>query len=212
MSTATKWLGPVSGLAAMAAVIVGQGISGNIDSEPSDSSSAILAELRAEADDMRLGVIFGVLAIGLLLIYIGHLRTTFHEKDAAWAGNVFAAGGVALVSALLIFVAAEVTGAEAGRQGHAEVAQGVIDFNWNGAWLFSPGLLAAGVGVAVASFSSQVLPRWLGGFGVLVAVSAIAPWVGVPIFALWVIAASIHELVSLVQDRHGTEETAPGAA
>ncbi len=206
MSSTTRWLGPISGLAAVALAILGEGMS-STGLEPSDSSRTILAELHEKSDDMQTGVIFGVFAIGLLLVYIGHLRTRFYENGAGWAGNVFAAGGVAVVGGLLIFIAADLTGAEAGQQGHAEVAQGFVDFNWNGVWLFSPGLLAVGIAVAVASFSDHVLPAWLGALGVLLAVSAIAPWIGLPIFMLWVVAASVHELVSVIRDRGATQSS-----
>jgi hypothetical protein len=196
MNAKTQWFGPISGVLAVVLVIVSQGISGNIDAEPSDSVGTVMAELSDSAD----GTIFAMLGAGLLLVYIGHLRARFHEQGAGWAGSVLSAGGVVLVGAALIVVGAQLTGAEAADQGHVEVAQGVIDFTWNAAWLFSPGLLALGVGIATASFSQRVLPVWLGVFGVLVALSAIAPWIGLPLFGLWVLAASIDELIRVTRE------------
>jgi len=195
MNERTHWLGPISGVLAVALVIVSQN-SGSIDAEPSDSVATIMAELSGSAD----GTIFAMLGAGLLLVYIGHLRARFHEQGAGWAGSVLSAGGVVLVGAGLIAVSAVLIGAEAADQGHVEVAQGVIDFIWNAAWLFTPGLLAFGVGAAAASFSQRVLPVWLGVFAVLVALSAIAPWIGLPLFGLWVLAASIDELIRLIRE------------
>ena len=205
MNATTRWVGPISGLVAVILVVLGEGISGTIDSEPSDTPTAVLAEFRDSADDVRLGAIFGVIAAGLLLVYIGHLRTRLRDLDARWAGNVFAAGGVALVAAVLVFVGAELTGAEAGEQGHAEVAQAVVDFNWNGVWIFSPGLLAVGIAVSLASLSYRVLPGWLGVLGVLVALSAIVPWIGVPIFGIWVLAATIEEIIAISRGRSNAD-------
>lgn len=205
MNTRTQWFGPISGVLAVVLVIISQGISGNVDAEPSDSVATVMAELSGSAD----GTIFAMLGAGLLLVYIGHLRSRFHEQDAGWAGSVLSAGGAVLVAAVLIVVGAQLTGAEAADQGHVDVAQGVVDFTWNAAWLFSPGLLALGVGIAAASFSQRVLPVWLGVFGVLVALSAIAPWIGVPLFALWILAASIDELIRVIREPStpGTTET-----
>ena len=205
MSSATRWLGPGSGVLALIAVVISEGISGSIDSEPTDSSSTMLAEFSNSADDIRTGAILGVLGAGFLLVFIGDLRARLRDRGADWAGSVFAAGGVALIAAVLVFVAAELTGAEAGDQGQGDVAQAVVYFNWNGVWLFSPGLLAIGVGVAVASFSFRALPIWLGVFGVLVGVSALAPWVGVPLFGIWVLAASISEIVSMARTQPSTD-------
>lgn len=201
MKQITRWLGPLSGVAGVAVVFVSQGISGGTDSEPSDSPTAILAEFRHSGDDIELGSFVAVLGLGLLLIYFGHMRTRLEAHGASWAANVFSIGGVALVGALLVFVGANLTGAEAGDQGHTEVALGVIDFTWNGVWLFTPGLLALGAAVALAAFADRALPLWLGAFGVLVALSALAPWIGAPIFAIWVLAASIEELVALGRGR-----------
>lgn len=205
MNAKTQWFGPMSGVLAVVLVIVSQGISGNIDAEPSDSVVTVMAELSGSAD----GTIFAMLGAGLLLVYIGHLRARFHEQGAGWAGSVLSSGGVVLVGAVLIVVGAQLTGAEAADQGHVEVAQGVVDFTWNAAWLFSPGLLALGVGAATASFSQRVLPVWLGVFGVLVALSAIAPWIGLPLFVLWVLAASIDELIRVIREpsTQGTLDT-----
>jgi hypothetical protein len=196
MNAKTRWFGPISGVLAVVLVIVSLNSFGNFDAEPWDSVATIMAELKDSAD----GAIFVMLGAGLFLVYIGHLRARFHEQGAGWAGSVMSAGGVVLVGAALIAVGAQLTGAEAADQGHVEVAQGVVDFTWNAAWLFTPGLLALGIGAATASFSQRVLPVWLGVFGVLIALSAIAPWIGLPLFGLWVLAASIDELIRVIRE------------
>ena len=55
----------------------------------------------------------------------------------------------------MILTGAQLAGGVAGESGHAEVAQGAIDFLWNGTYLFSPGLLAAGIAAAAASLISR---------------------------------------------------------
>ena len=53
-----------------------------------------------------------------------------------------------------------------------------------------------GITAAVASFTYRILPVWLGVLAVLVALGALAPWIGIAIFGVWVLAASIVELIS----------------
>ena len=66
---------------------------------------------------------------------------------------------------------------------------------WEGTFLFSPGLLAVGIAAAAASFAYRTLPIWLGVFAVVVALGALAPWIGIVIFVLWVLATSIVEII-----------------
>ncbi len=196
MGKASKWFGPLSGVLFVVAVVVGGVISGGVDSDPSDSASSVLAELRESADDIRAGAFLTMLGIGFLLIFLGHLRTKFRDGGAGWAADGFLAGGVVLAAAMIVFVGVELAGAVAGDHGHAEVAQGAVDFLWNGTVMFSPGLLAVGITAAVASFTYRILPVWLGVLAVLVALGALAPWIGIVIFGVWVLAASIVELIS----------------
>jgi hypothetical protein len=108
----------------------------------------------------------------------------------------FLAGGVVLAGAMIVFIGVQVAGATAGDHGHTEVAQGALDFIWDGILIFSPGLLAVGIAAAVASFTYRILPIWLGVFAVLVALGALVPWLGIFVFVVWVLAASIVELIS----------------
>lgn len=208
MRKASQWFGPLSGILFIVATAVGVGISGEVDDiDPSDPASSVLAEFRENVDDIRLGALFSVLGIGFLLIFLGHLRTKLRDGGAGWAADSFLAGGVMLAGAMIVFVGVEIVGAEAGDYGHTEVAQGAADFLWSGSLIFSPGLLAVGIAAAVASFSYRILPIWLGGFAVLVALGALAPWMGILIFIVWILAASIVELIRMSQ----LETTADGS-
>lgn len=196
MGNATKWFGPLSGILAIVGVVVGGAISGGGDYDPADPASSLVADFRENADDIRLGSLFTVLGIGFLLVFLGHLRTRLRDGGAGWAADGFLAGGIMLAAAMIIFVAVELAGAEAGERGHTEVVQGAVDFMWNLSLIFSPGLLAVGIAAAVASFSNRILPVWLGALGVLVTLGALAPWLGVLVFGAWVLAAAIIEVVS----------------
>ena len=55
--------------------------------------------------------------------------------------------------------------------------------------------MAVGIAAAAASFINRTLPLWLGAFAVVVALGALAPWLGVFVFVAWVLATSVVELI-----------------
>jgi hypothetical protein len=195
MRTTGKWLGPLSGILFAGAVVVAGGIFGGTDREPSDSASAVLAEFREKADDIGISALVTMLGIGFLLIFVAHMRTKFRDAGAGSAADGFLAGGIALAGAFIAVTGVQLAGRVAGENGHAEVAQGANDFLWESVFLFTPGLLVLGITAAIVSFSSRVLPTWLGVFALLVAVGALAPWMGIFVLIAWVLAASIVELI-----------------
>ena len=195
MSNANKWFGPIGGILFVVAVIVAVGMFAGVDAEPSDSASTVLAQFRANSDNIQTAALLISLGLGFLLIFIGHLRARMRDGGAGWAADGFLAGGVAVVGGWVVLTGVQLAGGVAGDAGHAEVAQGAIDFLWNGTFLFSPGLLAVGIAAAAASFVSRAIPIWLGVFAVVVALGALAPWIGILVFVPWVLAASIVELV-----------------
>ena len=195
MDKTGKWFGPLSGILFVAAIVIGGGIFGGLDAEPSDPASQILAEFRESADDIGTATLLTMLGIGFLLIFLGHLRTRFRDGGSGWAADGFLAGGVALAGAWIVLLGVQLAGRVAGENGHAEVAQGAIDFMWEGVFMFTPGLLAVGIAAAAASFAHRTLPIWLGVFAVLVALGSIAPWMGIFVFLAWVLATSIVELI-----------------
>ncbi len=197
MDKPRNWFGPLSGILFVVAFVIRGAIVGELNIDPSDSASSVLAELRESTDDIRIGVWIALLGVGFLLIFLAYLRTKFRDGGAGWAADAFLAGGVVLAGALIVVGAVEQAGAEAGDNGHTEVAQAVVDFLWNSTLLFSPGLLAIGIGAAFASFTYRALPTWLGAFAVLVALGALAPWIGIFVFAMWVLAASIAEIIQV---------------
>ena len=206
MDIARRFFGPISGIVFATAIFGAEAVVGGFDTEPSDSASTVLAELREKSDEVQLAGFMTMLGAGLLLVFLGHLRTSFREGGAGWAADGFFAGGVAMVSAWIVLVGVQLAGGVAGESGHPEVAQGAIDFMWEGSLLYSPGLLAVGATAAVVSLVHRVLPVWLGVFAVVVALGALAPWVGVFVFVLWVLAASIVELGRAFADRRTTAD------
>ena len=205
MSKANRWFGPIGGILFVVAVVLAVGMFADVDAEPSDSASTVLGQFRANADNIYTAALVLVLGLGFLLIFVGHIRTRMRDSGAGWAADGFLGGGVAVVSGWVVLIGVQLAGAVAGESGHAEVAQGAIDFLWNATLLFSPGLLAAGIAAAAASFVSRALPIWLGVFALVVALGALAPWVGILVFVAWVLAASISELIAVFRPTMATD-------
>lgn len=205
MGKARTWIGPVSGVLSVVAFVVGGVIFAGVDAEPSDLASSVLAAYAENADNIFASAFLVMLSVGFLVVFLGHLRSQLRNDGAGWAADTLLAGGIVLAGALIVLSGVELAGAEAGNRGHTEVAQGAIDFVWNGALLFSPGLLAVGIATAVASFAYAKLPKWLGAFGVLVALGALAPWIGIFVFFAWVLAASIVELIRVSRPAAATD-------
>ncbi len=194
MDKLRNWVGSLSGLVSVATLLI-WGSTADMDAEPSDSASTVLAALRENADDTRRGVWIMLLGVGFLLFFLAYLRGELRDGGADWAADAFLAGGVILAGAFVVVAAFQQIGVEAGLYGHTEVAQGVVDFLWNSSLIFAPGLLAVGLAAAVASFGYGALPKWLGAFAALVALGALAPWIGILIFVAWVLAASISGII-----------------
>lgn len=189
------WVGPVSGILFVAAVITGGVTFMGIEAEPSDPASAVLAELGENSDRIGTAALVTALGIGFLLIFIADLSRRLSNGRSGWAANAFLGGGLALATGWTVILGVQSMGRVAGANGHPEVAQAAIDFLWEGSYMFIPGLLAAGIAAAVGSLAYRALPKWLGAFALLVALGALLPYLGVLVFVGWVLAASLSELV-----------------
>lgn len=197
MSKSGSRVGPIGGMLFVLSVIVSAIVYQGVDVEPSDSVSTVLAAYAENSASIQIAAAIGLLGLGFLLLFIGDMRTRMRDRGAGWASDAFLAGGLAMVGGWVVLAGVDLAGGVAGESGHAEVAQWAADFIWNGSFLFSPGLLAVGVATAVASFTSRTIPTWLGVFSVVVAVGAVFPWLGIFVFVLWVLAASIASMISV---------------
>lgn len=191
MSETHGWFGPVSGLLSATGVVAGMNIFGGIEADPSNSESTVLAQYAESADEVGTAGFIVMFGIGFLLIFLGDVRSRYRAAGASWPADVFLAGGVAFAGAMILGVGIDLAGGVAGENGHVEVAQMAVDFAWESAYLFTPGLLAMGVAAATAAFGHRAQPRWLGALAVLVALGALAPWIGVMVFIAWMVLASL---------------------
>ncbi len=195
MGKAHGWFGPLSGLLSVAGVVASISVLEGIEADPSSAASTVLAQYAESADAVGTAAMLSTIGIGFLLIFVAHVRSMFQAAGAGWAGDAFLAGGVALAGAMILMTGVELAGGVAGENGHLEVAQMAVDFSWNSSYLFTPGLLAMGISAAMASFAHRALPAWLGGVAGIVVLGALAPWIGILVFMVWVVLVSIVDLV-----------------
>lgn len=197
MHGAGKWVGPVSGMLFTASVVVRFAVSGIVEAEPTDSPDTILALFAEHSESIQVGAIIGMLGLGFLAIFAGHLRNRMSDDGAGWAADAFLAGVVVAVVGWMVVIGAQLTGAVAGDVAHADASLVVADFLWNGSYLATPGLLATGLAAAVAGLVTRAIPVWLAAFAIVVALGALAPWLGVFVFVAWILAASVAEMAHL---------------
>ena len=87
VNNANKWFGPIGGILFVVAVTFAVGMFAGVDAEPSDSASTVLAQFRANADNIQTGALLISLGLGFLLIFVGHLRSRMRDGGAGWAAG-----------------------------------------------------------------------------------------------------------------------------
>ena len=170
-------------------VSIGVGVmTPGFDVEPTTGSVGLVDDVIGNAEMRAAAVFVSMLAIPLLIVFAAEMR----GRLAGWTADAFMAGAV------LIGVAAVVTGGVAqmaasieGVPEEAVLARLIVVYDWNTATLFIPGILAMGASAAIGGAGDGGLPRWLVVGATIVAVSSLAPWIGVPILVMWVLAASV---------------------
>lgn len=186
--------GPIAGLAASACIFASFVLSGEVGSEPTDSSSAVVDAFLDPENDVESAAIVAMLGAGLLLVFGAHQRNRMRSRGATWTADALVLGLVAIASATMIDTGIDLMGRVGAEHGHQAVAVAANDFGWNITWLYTPGLLAIGLAGATAGLQGRGLPRWLGGTAVVVTLGAMMPWIGLAVLLLWLTALSIREL------------------
>lgn len=195
------WLGPISGLLFLAALLTSAAVFGGFDFfggvevEPSNAPSVLLSAMRAKDQAIYNSSLIMLLGIGFLGLFISDLRVRAEKAGLGLPRQGFTIGGLLIGAAWLIILGLQLAAHVVGDYRHAESVQVVIDLLWLSFWLFLPGLLVFGVPAAVAGLRSDFQPVWLGVIGVLTALTAFLPWDGLFVFVAWVSAASALQLV-----------------
>lgn len=187
-------LGPIAGLLFIASVVLSSILAGEIESEPGAPASEVVADYLDSEQDIGFAALVAMLGIGPLLVFLPIQRRRMRSRGATWEADSLVLGFAFLAIAAMVDTGVDLMGRVGAEHGHEVVAQAANDFAWNSVWLYTPGLLGVGLAATSAGLRGRGLPRWLGGFGVLVCIGALMPWIGLLVVLVWMLALAITEL------------------
>lgn len=188
-------LGPIAGIVVVASVLVASILAGEDGAEPTDTSREVVDAYLDPENDIGFAAIVAMLGLGVLFVFLPHQRDRLRSRGATWEAETFVLGFVAVAAATILDFGVDLMGLVGAENGHESVAVAANDFGWNVVWLYTPGILAVGLAAAAMGLRGRGLPRWLGIFGVVVAVGALMPWIGLFVLLLWLLVVSIVELI-----------------
>lgn len=186
-------VGALSGLIAIGLLGWSSALFSGSHSSPEDPDAAVIAELIESGSDAGLSTRIAMFAVPFLAAFGGFVADRFRRHGLpGWVGSTFLTGSILLgVSAMLIGGVGLMASMVGEIPGAAGVARLVVVFGWNSTLLFIPAILAMGTMAVIATIEASALPRVIGYSGVIVAVSALAPWVGVVVLAAWLAVTSL---------------------
>ena len=77
-------------------------------------------------------------------------------------------------------------------------------------WLFGPPVIAVAGAAAVLSIGLGALPKWVGWFALVVALTGLMPWIGFIALALWSAIVSVTLLVQQFTSPVAVDADPPG--
>ncbi|MBI2856639.1 MAG: hypothetical protein HYX93_07320 [Chloroflexi bacterium] len=187
-------MGALSGVATVAFFIAAFVLRGDDELEPGRSSAQISAELARVSDKIEVSAYLVLVAMLMFIWFLGYIRRYLlgAEGEGGWLTPVAYGGGLVSVGVLLGFLALDFgLTAISDYAADVQIAKTLIALQWNYVWLFAPPLIAFTVAASAVIIRFRALPIWLGWLGVPVALSLLAPWMGVPLFYGWVLLLSL---------------------
>jgi hypothetical protein len=144
----------------------------------------------------------GLLVVGLaqipLMVFVVdvyHRLRRGVDVAAQWLTTLFLAGGLMVVAAWLVHVYTWIGLTNIGDFGQdVQVAKAVNALVMDSLGIIVPGVVVMTVAAAAVSFRFRALPRWSGSVALVALLTAPMYWV--PVWLLWVLAASVVLLVN----------------
>jgi hypothetical protein len=189
-------LAPLSGIAFVAALIVGFFVLSNGGPQVTDSAQTITSYYADHHQKAEVTV--GVIAVGLVFLAIFIAFLYGHLKAAETSGNLWSTlmliGGIAGIATFFVAGGVHVAIADGGTHGFgldAMVALNALDNDVLISFVFALGLML--LGVAGATITTGALPKWLGWAALVVGILCFTPvwWAGAALALIWIIIVSI---------------------
>ena len=186
-------IGAVTGILFVVLVVVGLVVTDAPDSEPSDNSAAIAAELENDRDQREVGGVIGLFGWLSFFWFLAYFRRHLQEAEGegGWLTSVAYGGG--LVAAAVVLVAMALgfaTTAVSNYGSDTQVAKTLVVLGWNSIVVIAPPLIALTAAASIIIVRYKALPRWIGWIGILPTVSLLMPWIGAPVFLAWILVVS----------------------
>jgi len=199
----SRWLGPLSGLAYVVLINVGNGLAAAGSPDVNASGEENLAYLRSNVGPkVTAGLALELLGFVAFVFFIGYLYRLLRNAEArdGWLSAVALIGGIATVSVKLSSLAAVIAADLRRDVLSADLARTLVDLS-GGAFVvswFTTGIFL--LGIAASGLQTAVVPKAICWTGLLLAVGCLAgtvsPFAGPAVLPfvlsmLWTIALSL---------------------
>ena len=201
-------VGALSGIAFVALLVASIVVSDpNRDAEqavgPEQASASLARTLAERREATRLGAYVGLLSVFTLLWFLAYLRRHLRraEGEDGWLASVAYGGGLVFAGVMATGVGYQVAmGVLEDYGADAPVAKALVVLTWDHLAVAAAPVAALVGGASAVGLRFDALPRWLGWFGVPVAVVLLSPafvagevgyLTGLLGFFAWTVAASV---------------------
>ena len=189
--------GAVAGIVFFALMVIGVGVAGDLDAEPSTPSDEVVRAMVERSDQVTRGTLIALLGLTFFFAFLAYFRRQLQRSEGqdGWLTSMAYGGG--LVTAVVLLVLFSVALATTSVESHmdTQVAKVFVVYQWNYVMVFAPPMMAFTIGASLVIVRYGALPRWTGWLGFLVAVTLVMPWIGALVTMAWVLLVSFVLLI-----------------
>ncbi len=186
-------LGAFTGVIFVVLMVVSMGIVGDPDVEPSDPSAQIAKAYADGSDEATTGALIGVAGLvfffGFLAYFRRHLERA--EGEGGWLTSTAYGGGLVVAAMMLVMLSMTFATTSVSPSVDTVVGKVFTTWFWNSVWVFAPPMIAFVLAASLVVVRYSGLPRWTGWLGFPLALTLLAPWVGMVVAMAWVLLVSL---------------------
>ncbi len=186
-------IGAFTGVIFVALMAVSMGVVGDPDVEPFDPSDVIARAYEDGSDRATTGALIGIAGLVFFFGFLAYLRRRLEhaEGEGGWLTSTAYGGGLVVAAMMLVMLSMTFATTSVSPDHDAVVAKVFTTWSWNSIWIFAPPMIALVLGASLVAVRYPGLPRWTGWLGFPVALTLLAPWVGMVVALAWVLLVSL---------------------
>jgi hypothetical protein len=185
---------PLTGIVAVALIVVSLVVSGETPDTDDPLQEVVTFYVENDSEQMASGILLGFGAL-FFLIFATALRNALRraERDAAGASTLSFGGAIVFVVGATIFAGLAFTLGDAVDDVEGPTIQTLHVLNNDMFLTVAVGTFAFMLGSGIAVLRTGILPKWLGWVAIVVSVLAITPvfFIVFAVMGLWVLAVSV---------------------